>query len=236
MNQRCGITVAESRPMTEQPSPATDTNSLARPRPIRRWAVAGALGLLIVVSVWRVLFFDLWDSDDFKPPPGWDGKPNLVETAFTKHDAPPNLSFAQRLHHSYDEFRRRHGGKNRSTYTFLARTNALHTVRGLLTQCMEITGTSYLIAPEAYLIEFGHPNPLVGTQWVAAVEGVLQTDQAQCIHPASNHFWREKLLLIRDKPGVVKVLPLSRLAGYQKTGLVSVSYVPAQNSPTPSAK
>jgi len=162
--------------MTKQPSPATEAASQsAGPRRIRRWVVASLLGLVILVSVWRLLFFNLWDSDVFVQPPTWDGTPKLVETTFTNFEPPPGASFLDRLSYGYGNFNRKLSGRNPQTYTFPARTNALHSVFGLLKKCMEITGTKYQIAPEAYLIEFGHTNTLVGTQWVATVENVLQT-------------------------------------------------------------
>jgi hypothetical protein len=45
---------------------------------------------------------------------------------------------------------------------------------------------------------------------------------------------RENLLLIREEPGVVKVVPPSRLADYQKAGLVSAAYVPEPRPAPPS--
>jgi hypothetical protein len=221
--------------MAEQSPPATEVASRsARPRH-RRWLLASALGLVIVMSVWRLLFFNLWDSDEFKPPPSWNGTPAFVATAFTEHAPPPNAGLGLRLTYALENFRRKHSGKGSRvrTYVFPTHTNALHATSALLTTCMEIVGTRYLIAREVEYVEFGHTNTLAGTQWVSAVEKTLQSNLVQCYHPSSNGLWSEKLLLVREKSGVVKVLPPSRLADYQKAGLVDASYKPPTIAPTP---
>ena len=146
---------------------------------------------------------------------------------------PPNATFWQRINLRYEEFRRRRSGKNPAMHSFPALSNQLCSIHGLLTQCTEVAATKYLIAHEAYLVEFGHTNVLSGAQWVAAFEQALQTNQPQCVHPASNGLWRENLLLIRETPRLVKVIPPSRLADYQKAGLVSSSFVAPQTSSQP---
>jgi hypothetical protein len=101
---------------------------------------------------------------------------------------------------------------------------------------MEVTGTRYLMAYEAAAgsVQFGHSNVLNGAQWVAAFEATLQTNQPECFDHAAKGIRRENLLLIREKPGVVKVIPPSRLADYQKAGLVDASYKPeATTRPIP---
>lgn len=200
-----------------------------------RWLVVGVLSLAVLLSVTRLVFFDVWEGDDWMPP-RWDGKPRFSETRYSKMTVPPNVLFWRRLAVEYAEFQRRFGKRNAARYSFPATTNTLHGVHGLLTQGMEVTGTKYLIAQEVATVELRHTNVLNGAQWVAAVEAALQTNQPQCHHPASNRFWGENLLLIREKPGVVKVIPPSRLTDYQKAGLVSASYVPEQSSPATPAK
>jgi hypothetical protein len=77
----------------------------------------------------------------------------------------------------------------------------------LLNQCMEVTGTRYLIAREALgdSIKFGHSNTLNGTQWVAAFEQALQ---------------RNGYDLIGEKSGVVKLIPKGARAKYENAGLL----------------
>jgi hypothetical protein len=101
----------------------------------------------------------------------------------------------------------------------------------MLNQCTELSGTRYLVAYEAWggTVQFGHSN-LNGAQWIAAFELTLQTNRPECYHPASNR-WAENLLFIREKTGVVKVIPPSRLGDYQKAGLVDPSYKSDQAKP-----
>lgn len=193
---------------------------------VRRRLGAGVLVLVILLAVGRLLFFDLWEGKDVFMPPQWDGKPRFWETAYPRITAPPNASIWRRLTIAFSDFQRRHGGKNPTMYSFAVQSNQLCSVRMSLTQCMEVAGTKYLIAQEVALVEFGHNNVLNGAQWVVAFEGALQTNQPQCLHPSSNGLWGENLLLIREKSGVVKVVPPSRLADYQKAGLVDRRYKP----------
>ena len=87
---------------------------------------------------------------------------------------------------------------------------------------MEVTGTQYLIAVEiAGVIEFGHTNILNGVQWVAAVEQAIgSTNRVVCFDYAKKRNFQDTLLLIRERPGVVKIVPRTKLAEYQKAGLV----------------
>lgn len=98
---------------------------------------------------------------------------------------------------------------------------------------MTVTGARYLMAKEvsAGSVVFGHTNVLNGAQWVAAFEAALQTNQPDCFDYAAKRTRPENLLLIREKPGVVKVIPPSRLADYQKAGLVDPSYKPEPATP-----
>jgi hypothetical protein len=77
---------------------------------------------------------------------------------------------------------------------------------------MEISGTKYLIAVEAAAgtVDFGYTNTLNGAQWVAAFERAI-----------TNH----ELVLIREKPDLVKVVPRTKLAKYQMAGLVKAERV-----------
>lgn len=214
--------------MTNEPSPAPEIlPQPARPWRIRRWVTASVLGLVIVVSVWRLLFFNVWEDGESKPPV-WDGKPRFVETTYSKRGASPNATLWQRMLMAYLDFRMRHWKKNPATYSFPAGTIRPCSIHGLLNQCMEISGTRYLIAYEVAggTVRFGHTNVLNGAQWLAAFEAALQTNQPEWFENKEQRSRRENLLFIREKSGVVKVVPPSRLGDYQKTGLISASYVP----------
>lgn len=197
--------------------------------------LAGVLCLGIAASIWRLLFFELWDSDEFKPAPVWDGSPRFVETTYSTRGDSPGATLWQRLFMAYFDFQRRHGKKNPAGWSFPAGTIQPCSVHGLLNQCMEVTGTRYLIAQEAAAgsVRFGHTNILNGAQWVASFEAALQTNQPDCFDFFAKGTRKENLLLIREKSGVVKVIPPSRLADYQKAGLVDRSYKPPATTPAP---
>jgi|GEM_PF-1715836 len=209
-----------------------------RPQRIRRWLVLGGLSLAIAVSIWRLLFFNLWNSEESKPQPAWDGKPRFTETTYSKRGASPNSTLWQRMFMAYYDFRMRHGRKNPAAWSFPATSPQNCSIHGLLNQCMEVTGTRYLIACEAAAgaVQFGHSNVLNGAQWVAAFEAALRTNHPNCFDYIAKRPRPENLLLIRETPGVVKVIPPSRLADYQKAGLISAPYVPATGTSGPSAE
>ena len=87
---------------------------------------------------------------------------------------------------------------------------------------MQVSGTKYLIAVEiAGAVEFGHTNILNGAQWVAAFEHALETNgPVVCYDWAKKQNFQDTLVLIREPPRVVKIVPRTKLVDYQKAGLV----------------
>ena len=87
---------------------------------------------------------------------------------------------------------------------------------------MEVTGTRYLVAVEiAGEVEFGNTNRMNGAQWVAAFEDAVQTsDPVVCYDYSKKRNFRDTLILIRERPGLVKVIPRTKLIEYGKVGLV----------------
>ena len=136
--------------------------------------------------------------------------------------APPNLTLRQRLFWAWEQYQRRHGKRNPAAWSFPASPVQLCSIDGLLNQCMEVTGTRYLIAVEvAGAVEFGSTNALSGAQWAAAFEHAIETsDSVMCYDYVKKRGFQDTLLLIRERPGVVKVVPRTKLAEYQKAGLV----------------
>ena len=183
--------------------------------------------MVTVVSVWRLFFSRLSAADEFKPQT-WNGEPRFVETCYPTYQVPDNAGIRQRLGIAYSKFMLRHGRKNPAASSFPPTSLQICSVHGLLNQSMQVTGTRYLIAYEAAAgsVQFGHSNILNGAQWVAAFEAALQTNQPECFNFQTKRTGRENLLLIRERSGVVKVIPTSRLADYQKAGLVDASYKP----------
>jgi hypothetical protein len=135
---------------------------------------------------------------------------------------PANLTLRQRLFWVWMDYKQRHGKRNPAAYSFPARPVEFCSIQGLLNQCMDVSGTRYLIAVEiAGAVEFGSTNALNGAQWVAAFEQAIETSKpVVCYDYARKRNFQDTLLLIREAPGTVKVVPRSKLAEYQQAGLV----------------
>jgi hypothetical protein len=72
---------------------------------------------------------------------------------------------------------------------------------------------------------FGSTNALNGAQWVAAFEHAVETSNpVVCYDYAKKRNFQDSLLLIRERLGVVKVVPRTKLAEYQKAGLVKAAW------------
>jgi hypothetical protein len=222
--------------MTAKPD-ATPESAGPPARSRRGWRLGFIIvcGLAILLGGWCVCQA-MWEEQDAKERP-WDGRPVFVETTYPTAGLPANAGPLQRLWIAYVNFQMRHGKKNPGNYTFGGRPATPCSVHGLLNQCMTITGTRYLMAKEvsAGSVSFGHSNTLNGAQWVAAFEAALQTNRPEYFEYSGKTMRRENLLLIREKAGVVKVIPPSRLAEYQKAGLVSASLfvVPPSSTNSP---
>jgi hypothetical protein len=151
-----------------------------------------------------------------------DGRPRFYTTTYSKMQIPPNLPLRQRLFWTWMQYKQRFGKRNPAVYSFPASPVRLCSIHGLLNQCMEVSGTRYLIAVEVSgAVEFGSTNTLTGSQWVAAFEHAIETSgPVFCYDYAKKQNFEDTLLLIREEPGVVKIVPRTRLAEYQKAGLV----------------
>jgi hypothetical protein len=213
--------------------PDATPKSAGPPAPSRRgWrlAVIVVFGLAILLGGWRACQAMLEEHDAKERP--WDGRPAFVETTYPTAGVPANAGPLQRLWIVYVNFQLRHSKKTPGNYTFGGRPTTPCSIHGLLNQCMTVTGTRYLMAKEvsAGWVSFGHSNTLGGAQWVAAFEAALQTNRPEFFDHAGKAMRRENLLLVREKAGVVKVIPPSRLADYQKAGLVSAAWVAPSSS------
>jgi len=88
---------------------------------------------------------------------------------------------------------------------------------------MEVTGTRYFVAVEisGAAVKFGSPTTLGGPQWVAAFEqAIKKSGPVMCYDYAKQSHFEDTLVVIHEKPGVVKVVPRSKLDEYKKAGLV----------------
>ncbi len=185
----------------------------------RPWFLAAALGAAALFA---------WGTRPDNPGIGAydlsreDGKSRFYATTYAKLQKPPNLTLAQQVVWTWMQFQRRYRRRNPAAYTFRASPVQPCSILGLLNQCTDVSGTQYLVAVEiAGTVEFGHTNMLNGTQRVAGFEHALETsDGVLCYDWGKKRNFRDTLLVIREKPRVVKVLPRSKLAEYQKLGLV----------------
>jgi len=211
------------RAMSTDPAPPIPESRPKKRAVVRPWFLACALGAAGLVG-WLA-----WPSDSRISPfdlSRADGKPRFYATTYPKMQLPSKLPLSQRLFWTWVQFKRRYGKPNPTAYTFRASPARPCSIDGLLNQCMEVNGTQYLIAVEiAGAVEFGHTNALNGAQWVAAFEHALETSgPVVCYDWAKKRNFQDTLLLIREKRRVVKVIPRSKLAEYQKAGLVKAGH------------
>lgn len=150
-----------------------------------------------------------------------DGKPRFDVTKYPRVERPANLSLPQRIAWEWAQYKWRHRKRNPATYSFPATPVQPCSIHGLLNQCMEVSGTRYYIAVEiAGGIDFGHTNVLNGAQWIAGIEKALESStNAICYDYAKKRNFVDGLVLIRERRGVVKVLPRTKLADYERAGL-----------------
>ena len=198
--------------------PTADSVSDKRPV-VRIWLLASVLCC-------GALFTWLnWPQDPESTPQDLsrrDGKPRFYATTYPKMQLPANLPLPQRLKWQWILYKQRYLKRNVGTYSFPATPVQLCSIHGLLTQCMEVTGTKYLIAVDiAGAVEFGSTNSLYGAQWVAAFEHAIEASgPVICYDYGKKRNFQDTLLLIRETPGLVKVVPRTKLAEYRKAGLV----------------
>jgi hypothetical protein len=175
------------------------------------WVAVPVVALLCLIAFWysgiqnNPLETPVYSS--YESMPG-DGRPAFLTTEDASIQVPPNASLKQRLLITYQKLQHKWGKKNPTAYTFPASPQPVGClVEGLLDQCMRVKGTRYLIAREVLgtSVDFGFTNTLNGFQFVAAFEQTLRDNG---------------LLLLTNKPGVVKIIPKNKLEDYRNAGLV----------------
>ncbi len=222
-SQKCPRDQPFLRAMSTEPPLPDPEGGLKKRRVIRPWFLAVVLGMAAVVGwlAWPANESGLSAFDLSRA----DGRPRFYATTYPRREAmraPRNFTPMQRLFWAWMNYKQRYGKRNPAAYTFPASPVQFCSIAGLLNQCMEVSGTRYLIAVEiAGGVEFGNTNTLNGAQWVAAFERALETsDPVLCYDYTKKRNFQDTLMLIRERPGVVKVVPRSKLAEYQKAGLV----------------
>jgi hypothetical protein len=152
-----------------------------------------------------------------------DEKLRFVATKYPKMQMLPDLSLRQRLMWQCQQLVRHDRTPNPAAQSFPPVPVQLWGIRALLNNCMQVTGTRYLIGLDIAggAVEFGSTNTLNGAQWVAAAEHAIEkSDSVMCWDYAAKRSFQDSPLLIREGPGIIKVAPRSRLAEYQRAGLV----------------
>lgn len=198
-------------------------NPPAKPRAFRPWFLLIVLGVAAFVAWWAWPRASDVSVLDFSRA---DGKPRFWATSYPKTDF-SNLTLWQRLYITWIDYRRRHATPNPAAYTFPPGQAQPCSIAGLLNQCMKISGTRYLIAVEASggIVNFGHTNKLNGAQWVSAFEQALTNQPVGCYDYAEKRGFIDTLLLVREQPDLVKIVPRSMLSVYEKAGLVKANSV-----------
>jgi hypothetical protein len=188
---------------------------------VRPWFVAAVLVVAAIIA-WAT-----WPSDEGIDPyelSRTDGRARFYATSYPKVQPAlgPGVTVPQRIAWEWWQLKRRFSKPNPSAFSFPASQVQPCSITGLLNQCMWVTGTKYLVAVEiGSTVEFGNSNTLSGAQWVVAVEHAIgSSNLVVCYDYGTKRNFQDTLLVIRDRPGVVKVIPRTKLADYQKAGLV----------------
>lgn len=194
-----------------------------KPRLVRLCFILVALGAAALIAwlAWPSRSSDVSVTDLSRA----DGKPRFWATAYQKPNL-SNLPLGQRLYMTWIIYRQHHGRKP-AAYNFPPGQPQACSIAGLLNQCMEISGTNYLIAVEAVggIVNFGHTNTLNGAQWVSAFEQAITNQPVGCYDYTEKRGFNDTLLLIRERPNLVKVVPRSKLPVYEQAGLVKAKSV-----------
>jgi len=205
--------------MSTEPCLLTPESGAKKRVALRPWFVAIVLG---IAAFYGWLFWPTESGTDPFELSRADGRPRFYATTYSKMEVPPNFSLRERLFWAWGQYQRRHGKRNPVAYSFPATPVRLCSISGSLSQCMEVCGTRYLIAVEiAGAVEFGNTNALNGAQWVAAFERAIEASEpVVCYDYAKKQNFQDALLVIRERRGVVKIVPRTKLAEYQNAGLV----------------
>ena len=203
---------------TQDNRPAQTDGAIGRAK-TRPWFLAVVLGVAALIG------WGAWPSDQGIAPfelSRLDGKPRFFITTYSKGEGPSNLTLSQRLDVALWEYKRRYGKPNPAAYTFPASPVQSCSIQGWLNQCMSVGGTKYFIAVEILgaSVPFGNTNALNGAQWVAAFEQAIESNRVSCHDFTQKRSYQDSVLLIRERPGQIKVVPRSKLSEYQKAGLV----------------
>jgi hypothetical protein len=153
------------------------------------------LAAIAVASV--VLYFAIPSE-----PPALNADGFVVSTIPTMGNS-PNATLRQRffmaLWKSSQNWQRSRGTLAKN-YTFgPTPTTTRCSVQGLLNQCMEVSGTRYLIKQDLVVatVQFGNTNSLRGDLWIGAFEQALETGKPEWWDMHQKKFISENFVLLR---------------------------------------
>lgn len=146
---------------------------------------------------------------------------------------PPHASLGLRLRFAYWRLSEKlHPYQpNPANTTYAASPVVPCSIQGLLNECMQTSGTRYLmpLGVAAGTVRFGNAIALDGRQWIDSFESALQTNRPSVFDPQSKRPHQENLVLIRyPKQKTVLVLPASKAQEFRRTNSTGVI-----NSPHP---
>jgi hypothetical protein len=187
------------------------------------------LGMALVAAlVLGALIFIPMARRPTVPPLPFDTNAFVATTPPTPNlfTAPPGASLLQRLSFLLLRPGLMFGRQSSGTWSFPASPGTGCSIEGLLNQCMQVSGTRYLmpVGVAAGVVQFGHTNVLDGPHWVAAFENALQSNAVQCWDPQIQITAPEHLVLLRfPAQKVVVVLPTKAAVEFQRTNGIQIA-------------
>ena len=177
---------------------------------------------MVVLGFAGLIAWMLWPGESAVDPHELSGKDGKSRFEVVQIRMPANLTLFQRASWVWAGYWRRHAKPSPPLFSIAASPVGPCSIYRCLEVCTELTGTNYYVAVEIpHTIKFGTSNVLSGAQWVAAFESAIETSgPVTCIDFAKKSSFEDTLVLIREGPGVVKIVPRSKLADYQSAGLV----------------
>ncbi|HYE32100.1 MAG TPA: hypothetical protein VEH27_11775 [Methylomirabilota bacterium] len=132
---------------------------------------------------------------------------NLLRTESRAKLIAPNGPWHKRVWFELT-YSRKHPPTNPLAHRFNSTEPRSCHIHSLLNQCMETTGTEYIVEKKVALgtVMFGHTNVLNGIEWVQAFQDALQKNSPQWYDFGDHTFKSNNLVLLRYDENTVLVL------------------------------
>jgi hypothetical protein len=189
-----------------------------------------AFALVALLLLLLVVLLLIPDTAPPAPPPlPFDTNGYATTTSyeiFPTH-LPTHASFKTRVSFVYfklwDAFHQYH--LDPTSTTFATNPVMACSIQGLLNQCMQASGTRYLMPPDIATgtVRFGNSKVLNGRQWIAAFEAALETNRPSFWDGKTKSRHSENLVLIRyPKQKTVLVLTATEAAEFRRTNSTGI--------------